>query len=1089
MDIKKRLSDISELQEIHERQSKISELLAKLDPKISDVYQGGISALKQDHVEKLSQSANSLREVIYMISRLEEIKELGRVKTRSEGKTRKQDLIKNLDPVHVAPEEAYVLYDELIDDKLKWFSIVAHHSEFPNEDKFRKNVIEFDILLEKILKPHFDVIDEINKLLSIDNPTKKDFITLKHLISRNSSAYGHFFQNASTKWLPYLLKNKYIKNPSHITEINGERRFSLSPTVTYLWRSASKKPDEVSKIILGFKIPKKNDERNPWLLDYFVKAAIAMPSKYGKIIAQKIYKEKWIETSYHNYLSKPIAELMKKLADSGIECETVLLARTLLNIKLSEPYVTGGILDDYKTVRDVRPVIDAYWYGELLKNEIDYVFNKFPKAITILLIELITKLLYLENVGRGNPKSITDSSTGWRPAIEESSQNWDQDFRSELLGKLGNFLIILGQKSVPLLKQILKKVSESEYPTFRRFELYVYRMFPNYFKNEINYSVENYFDNYELHHEYYHLLKNAYSYTSTKTRKKYLSYVDRGPDKQHLELWEQQSVNQPAGYVERRIKFWKSDKLNPILEHLEETERKKFKDVIDTEMGLSHRDFHTYTEGPKTSEPKSELLDNLSVDQVFGFLKDYKTKELDFGYHDGTPEKFQNYVKDNSEIYSKYALKCLDLAPTFLTRFFYGINNAIKEKKGINWESILSLSEQIIEDIKQGKQKGNATLSSLIDVIEDGIGLDSIDFSFRNRVWNILHDLVIIQDGDIQDRDIHENYPRDDWDAYSISINNDDGKTFHAVMKYVRWCETHLKKKRIFVDEARNMLSDYLDQKLSSTISRQAVLGYRLPLLYYYDKEWIRNKLSNLFSNQNETLSRAAWDGYLLANVYSDIFEDLIPQYEIHVKKLNSPPMKDGGLWKFDERVIQHISLAYLYKFTNSEKLFNEMLNHSHERVLSHCAWWVGRILKEQKEKPSKSFDSEAFRRLWKNSSLTSNEELRSWIEYTPFNKKETLSLLYNSLKKSPKSIKFLSFLVEELESYAITHPQSTFKCLDLLIRKRADDLEFHIAREPLKNILKILLQSNKTRKNTIVLVHYLGELGFNEYKDLLDKK
>ena len=97
MDIKKRLPDISEQQVIRERQSKISELLARLDPKISDVYRGGISALEHDYVEKLSQSANSLREVIYMLSRLEEIKELGRVKTMSQSKTRKHDLIKNLD--------------------------------------------------------------------------------------------------------------------------------------------------------------------------------------------------------------------------------------------------------------------------------------------------------------------------------------------------------------------------------------------------------------------------------------------------------------------------------------------------------------------------------------------------------------------------------------------------------------------------------------------------------------------------------------------------------------------------------------------------------------------------------------------------------------------------------------------------------------------------------------------------------------------------------------------------------------------------------------------------------------------------------
>ena len=149
------------------RQSKIIEHLEELDPKISDTFKGGIEVLETNYAEKITQSAHSLREVIYLLTRLDEIKKLGKVKTMSQGKTRKQDLIKHLDPVQGAPEDAYVLYDELINDKLKWFAIVAHHSEFPDERKFRKRVHEFEILLEKIFKPHFDVINEINELLKI----------------------------------------------------------------------------------------------------------------------------------------------------------------------------------------------------------------------------------------------------------------------------------------------------------------------------------------------------------------------------------------------------------------------------------------------------------------------------------------------------------------------------------------------------------------------------------------------------------------------------------------------------------------------------------------------------------------------------------------------------------------------------------------------------------------------------------------------------------------------------------------------------------------------------------------------------------
>lgn len=1070
------------------KQIKIAELLNELDNKIAEAYVGGIITLQQGDQDKIAQSAHSLREVIYMFTRLDEIKKLGRVKTISTGKTRKQDLIKHLDPVRGAPEEAYVLYDELVNDKLKWFAIVAHHSEYPSETKFRKRIEEFENLLEKILKPHFEVIDEITKIIKIPSPTKNDFNNLKQLISRNTSAYNYFFQNASAVWLPFLFKDKYLKNPPHIIVINGEKKFSGWTPAEYLRRSSLEKPKEVSQIILSFNIPKKPEERNPWLLDYFVKAALLMPPKYGKLIAQKIYKERWIESAYHHYLDGPISELMKKLADAGFENEAILLSRTILNVTLGELYVTGGIIEEYKKVRDVKPIIDNFWYGERLEKDIPHIFTKFPKSTTNLLIELVTKLIYLENVGRGDKKSKVDSSAGWRPAIEEDEQNSERDFRSQLLGKLGLFLFLLGEQSIPLLKQSLRKISEIEYPAFRRLELYVYWNFPKHFKNELNKAITSYFDNYELHHEYFHLLKNAFQFASTKTRRKYLEYIEKGPGRKRLEYWRLQSEHQKPGFVTLRTNFWKADKLAPIVPHLTKKEKGKFRNLIKIQSNFEHPDFHIFSSGARMSESKSELKDNLNIDEVFNFVKNHKSKDYGFGYHDGTSQKFRDYVKNNSTIYSKSALKCLELGPIFIERFIDGMRDAIKQKNTIDWEPVISLCEKIIEHSRTGKYDEKSSIFQAIAwLLEDGLDLDSINFLLRDRVWKLLNTMTNIYDLNSSDE---EQYPRDNYfDALGISINNTDGIVFHSIMKYAIWCEKHLNKKRIFVNEVKNLLSNYLDQKLPVTVSRQAVLGHYLPTLYYYDKDWIKTKLSNLFSNKSESLSRAAWDAYLTRQVYSDTFNDLIEQYEIHIAKLQSPSTKDDRLLEYDQRVIDHVTTAYIFGIKNSNSIFQYMITHSHEKVLERCAWHMGRILKGQKEKPNKLFDIEAFRKLWKNSSLTSNADLQTWVKYSPFDGTQTLQLLYNSLTKSDKSIRFLSFIMEELGSYAKTHPQSTLRCLDMLIRKRSKDPEFHIARNDLKNVLQILLENNKTKKKTIQLIHYLGELNFNEFKDLLSNK
>lgn len=81
------------------------------------------------------------------------------------------------------------------------------------------------------------------------------------------------------------------------------------------------------------------------------------------------------------------------------------------------------------------------------------------------------------------------------------------------------------------------------------------------------------------------------------------------------------------------------------------------------------------------------------------------------------------------------------------------------------------------------------------------------------------------------------------------------------------------------------------------------------------------------------------------------------------------------------------------------------------------------------KRKTKKIFQYNIIEKNLENSPLTSNEDLRTWVEYSSFSKNDTL--LENSLRKSTHAIRFLSFLVEELIPYAKTNPQSTLKCLN----------------------------------------------------------
>ncbi|MGI0060715.1 MAG: hypothetical protein ACREBJ_13205, partial [Nitrosotalea sp.] len=196
----------------------------------------------------------------------------------------------------------------------------------------------------------------------------------------------------------------------------------------------------------------------------------------------------------------------------------------------------------------------------------------------------------------------------------------------------------------------------------------------------------------------------------------------------------------------------------------------------------------------------------------------------------------------------------------------------------------------------------------------------------------------------------------------------------------------------------------------------------------------------------------------------------------------------DGRLTKFDENLINHITIAYLYKVKNGETLFCELLKASNEKMFSHWAWEIGRILRSNKEKPSKLFDLEAMRKIWK-SKLANHGEISWWFINSPFDKKATIDLLLDALKRMPILVNFISTVEKELEEYAKELPLETIEALELIMKSDKNRSELYAIRGlTTQNLLKTLLDSkNKDAiSKTKLLINYLGTLGFNEYKDLL---
>ncbi|MFO1502358.1 MAG: hypothetical protein U1F39_00910 [Steroidobacteraceae bacterium] len=119
-----------------------------------------------------------------------------------------------------------------------------------------------------------------------------------------------------------------------------------------------------------------------------------------------------------------------------------------------------------------------------------------------------------------------------------------------------------------------------------------------------------------------------------------------------------------------------------------------------------------------------------------------------------------------------------------------------------------------------------------------------------------------------------------------------------------------------------------------------------LPNFLYMSREWVTEKLPQIFDSDHYDLWRCAMQGYsYVRQVYPDVYEFL----KVHgdfVRALDDPSLKS----KVADKVIQNIVIAYVNDFETldkSESLLAYLLNRAKPNEMSQLAWFVWTLRKE----------------------------------------------------------------------------------------------------------------------------------------------
>lgn len=1072
-----------------EKEKYISLMLeARYGDAATGAFRGGIEVLGHTHDDRMHQSAHSLREVLSMILILER-KSGGKKAPAKEDRDGGQGYGRSLalaasGGLEQSPDDA--LFKGMSDIR-EDLSSIAHHSCQTSYHEYKELVGKYKDLLESFLKLHFDALGDVKRMMNIPDPTRDDFEKLRTLLSKNPSTYDYFFLNAGPNWLGRLAAERYIPP----LPAPGTQPASLASACRaqsgYLARHAATNPDLAASLlasILGLDL----GTHYPPVQLFAVRAALAMPPACALHIAKQLRPSRGRRPFSHSIAAAEAADLVVRLAKSGHVDDAVSLARALLSVRHRAVFTAGLLEADIVNVGGVvEPDITDYFFSRALETVAPPLFRAAPISAAKFLAGLLARAIRLENLTRRESERDDDLSMHWRPAMEAHPQNPSHDFKSDLVGMLAALLVETGKRSIPDLKNALQHLAEKRYPVFRRIEMHVYRHFPGDFKGQVGAAIGACFGQMRLHREYFHLLNSCFLALPEPVRKKYLDRVLGGPGNAYMERareLERAGSGPPAEQAARR---WKARHLAPVKEHLGKGERDIVGDFA-LEEGPSHPDFVAYRETVRVGIGDARLEKGMPPDEVIAALRSYRAEEGSiYGGAGGTPYAFQDCCEAKPREYSARAADLVRLHPHLREASIRAMRTASDKGADLHWDGVLDVCEAAVEPGGGGRtvQGGGAqAVDDVASLLRSALANDRVDGPRGERVWKLLAAMAAVAPDEDELEWGTEAARQGSSGGRAAPLGSPGATVFLAAGEYALWRSRHSAGKPVLGPEVRRLFESYLDNAALHTPSKHAAIGHMLPLLYHYDREWIRSRLPRLFGGRAGALAHAAWAGYLDHNPDRASFGDMIRMYRAAVASPRRPPPEAGrDFMTYGEQLVNHVTQGHFLGMGDAEGVFDAMVAKSSKSTRSHCAWIIYLILKAHKESPLESFDPGLLRRIWEGNRLGRHEFLAVWVEFSPLGPEETLRLLHGTLESGGASSGAAApmLLVRKLQKFAGAHPDMVLACLEDMARDESLHGEIRFSMDELPGMLEEIIGGCSERERAVALVHRLGEMGCDE--------
>lgn len=775
------------------------------------------------------------------------------------------------------------------------------------------------------------------------------------IISKKKSYQDMFFkERGEIKWFHPLREKKYfeaVNNPS--PQPAKEKGFFSIPywnVLEYLEKVSLQTKikenenyaDDLLKIIHNVAKPKKGKKTDNYrTCSFFVKIMANLPTHKMSLNDIELIRE-FYDTKFDTMVvdSEITERLLPKFLNSTDSKDWEKAAKifeiiTILKEKLGR-----------NKEKELKTFADSFWIIKFLNQQGELLTEKCFDSEVKILTSRIRALL-------GKKKEQDDRySYIWLPSIDTPFKDgsWKEplDF---LILELGKTLLRRAKdtlKVTPILQELLKEAFE----VFHRIAFFVigksYDSYSDIFWNHIK---KEWFDTPNLRHELFILLRENFLKFDDNQKKKIFDVIEQVP----LNLPKDGNKEENEKYVAIVRQRWLKALTDKGCKEADDLYL-KYKKVTGADP--EHPEFasYSYSGWGYTSPITSQDILKQDIELIVRYLQDFKQKGWGFKEpsESGLAETLRGAVKQNPEKFSGSLSQFLKIKLIYQCNIINGFADAWKENRDINWKDVLQHCQVLIQgDLWVNEETYENTkiryrewvVTAIADLISTGLSKD--ERFFAPELMPLAEDILLI----ILKK--QHSGMKDTKDALTQAINTTKGRAIEALIDYyLRYAKLAIASKKEKQNKKIQSVFQKAIKKQDDSLEYSVLIGQRMPLLYWIDKDLIVRNINSIFPKANPQHWNATMQGYLFGHkVYDELYK-LVRKNNHYLKGIRDR-FEDRAA---QEHLIQHICIGYLRGFetlSGEGSLFNKLLQPWKENDIREIIsfFWGCRDTEEEKIK------------------------------------------------------------------------------------------------------------------------------------------